>query len=132
MTLLALVLISLNPIELVARDTVDLVEVNSFYDDQGRLVFDQTIFYDWSPPHGRYMVRAWRLVKNPHQIPDLDHASGKWRCLWNDGEVTRLVIAGQYRRTWEQFDPEHVERHYFPEKCRKGLQTQLTPAARPR
>ncbi len=60
-----LLLCCLNPVDDVARDRVDVIEINHFYDEQGRLVFDQTIFYDWSPDHSRYMVRAWRLVKNP-------------------------------------------------------------------
>ena len=48
----------------VARESVDLIELNHFYDEQGRLVFDQVIFYDWSAADARYNVRAWRLVKN--------------------------------------------------------------------
>ena len=38
--------VCLNPVENVAQDHVDLVEVNHFYDEQGKLVFDQVIFYD--------------------------------------------------------------------------------------
>ena len=48
----------------VTADRLDLVELNHFYDEQGRLVFDQLIFYDWSPEDARYQVRAWRLVKS--------------------------------------------------------------------
>ena len=70
------VVLGINPTEDVAREKVDLMEVNHFYDEQGRLVFDQVIFYDWSPDHSRYMVRAWRLVKNPAQLPERD---------WRDG-----------------------------------------------
>ena len=55
--------ICLNPLEDLARDRVDLIEVNHFYDEQGRLVFDQIIFYDWSPMQCRYQVRDWRLLK---------------------------------------------------------------------
>ena len=70
------VVLGLNPRENVARETVDLIEVNHFYDEYGRLVFDQVIFYDWSADDSRYMVRAWRLVKNPAQLPQRD---------WQDG-----------------------------------------------
>ena len=37
------VLLGLNPTEDVSREKVDLMEVNHFYDEQGRLVFDQVI-----------------------------------------------------------------------------------------
>ena len=36
------------PVENVTTDEVDLIEVNHFHDEHGRLVFDQVIFYDWS------------------------------------------------------------------------------------
>lgn len=74
--LLTIKLLAINPHELLVRERVDLVEVNHFYDEQGRLVFDQVIFYDWSPEHSRYMVRAWRMVKSPTQLPEPDWIGG--------------------------------------------------------
>jgi hypothetical protein len=65
-----------SPQQDVVRETVDLIEVNHFYDEHGRLVFDQVIFYDWSASDARYMVRAWRLVKNPAQLPNRDWSGG--------------------------------------------------------
>lgn len=121
MKLIALLLLCLNPGDDVVRERCDLVELNGLYDEQGRLVFDQVIWYDWSAPHERYMVRAWRLVKDGKPSPEYDHGSGQWRCLWNDGEITRCVMAGSYRRTWEQFDPELIEREYLPKERRKEL-----------
>lgn len=38
------------------EDRVDLMEVNHFYDEQGRKVFDQVIFYAWNPQ--RYSVEC--------------------------------------------------------------------------
>jgi hypothetical protein len=46
------------PHDLVARDTVDLMEVNRFYDGNGQLVFAQQIFYDWHPAERRHHVSA--------------------------------------------------------------------------
>jgi hypothetical protein len=113
----------ISPQEDVARERVDLVEVNHFYDEQGRLVFDQTIFYDWSPAHSRHMVRAWRLVKNPAQLPQRDWQDGGYAALWHDGEVLRHVHADSMRETWTQYDPELVEREFLPKEQRKELRT---------
>jgi len=115
------------PREDVARETVDLVEVNHFYDEQGRLVFDQVIFYDWSASDSRYMVRAWRLVKNPAQLPQRDWKSGGYVAVWQDscqgGDVLRHVHAAAFRETWTQYDPELIERDYLPKERRKELRT---------
>ena len=111
----------LNPTEDVARERVDLMEVNHFYDEQGRLVFDQIIFYDWSPEHSRYMVRAWRMVKNPAQLPERDWRDGGYLSVWQDGEVLRRVRAESMRETWTQYDPELIEREYLPRERRREL-----------
>lgn len=111
----------LNPTEDVARERVDLMEVNHFYDEQGRLVFDQIIFYDWSPEHSRYMVRAWRMVKNPAQLPERDWRDGGYLTVWQDGEVLRRVRAESMRETWTQYDPELIEREYLPRERRREL-----------
>ncbi|MEX2173830.1 MAG: hypothetical protein WD872_05670 [Pirellulaceae bacterium] len=113
--------LGLNPAEDVAREQVDLIEVNHFYDEQGRLVFDQVIFYDWAPEQSRHMVRAWRLVKNPAQLPERDWREGGYQAVWQDGEVLRQVHARSMRETWTQYDPELVEREYLPKERRKEL-----------
>ena len=117
------VALGLSPQEDVAREEVDLMEVNHFYDEQGRLVFDQVIFYDWSPEHSRYMVRAWRLVKNPAQLPQRDWKDGGYAAVWQDGEVLRHVHGDSVRETWTQYDPELIEREYLPKEQRKELRT---------
>jgi len=106
----------------VASEQVDLVEVNHFYDDQGRHVFDQVIFYDWAEGHSRHMVRAWRLVKNPAQLPQRNWKDGSYTALWHDNEVLRKVQARSMRESWTQYDPELVEREYLPKEKRKELQ----------
>ena len=115
------VALGLNPTEDVARERVDLMEVNHFYDEQGRLVFDQIIFYDWSPEHSRYMVRAWRMVKNPAQLPERDWRDGGYLTVWQDGEVLRRIRAESIRETWTQYDPELIEREYLPRERRREL-----------
>lgn len=105
----------------VAVERVDLVEVNHFFDDQGRHVFDQMIFYDWSQDVGRYQVRAWRLVKSPTQFPQRDWEQGNYLSIWQDGEVLRKIRAASARESWTQYDPELVEREYLPKELRRDL-----------
>jgi len=121
--ILALLLLGIIPHDDVVRESVDLVELNHFYDEHGRLVFDQVIFYDWSPGDSRYMVRAWRLVKNPNILPVRDWDRGGYRSLWQDGEQLRDIHALSFRETWTQYDPELVEREFLPKERRKELRT---------
>jgi hypothetical protein len=111
------------PHEAVSRDRVDLVEVNHFYDDLGRHVFDQIIFYDWSPEHCRHLVRAWRMVKKPNQFPQRNWTDGSYTALWNDGEILREVRAATMRESWTQYDPELIEREILPKEKRRELRT---------
>lgn len=111
------------PREDLARDRVDLIELNHFYNEHGQLVFDQIIFYEWCPAAGRFQVRAWRMVKSPSQLPQRDWQRGGWSALWQDGDQTRLIYASGFRETWTQYDPELVERQYLPKERRKELRT---------
>ena len=116
-----LVCLSTVPAIETVSDAVDLVEVNHFYDDQAQPVFDQVIFYEWSDAHNRFQIRAWRLVKNPAQLPTRDWESGGYQMIWYDGHVMRHVRAKAMRETWTQHDPEMREREYFPKEHRREL-----------
>jgi hypothetical protein len=122
----SLVAFGIAPQEDVARESVDLIELNHFYDEHGRLVFDQVIFYDWSSSESRYNVRAWRLVKNPSQLPQRDWSGGGYSAMWQDGEQIRHIRSKSIRETWTQYDPELVEREYLPKEKRKELKTVST------
>jgi len=111
----------LNPIEDVAVDRVDLVELNHFHDEQGKQVFDQIIFYDWSPTRGRYNVLAWRLLKHPSQLPVRDWSTGDYVTVWRDNAVVREVRAETMRESWTQYDPELIERSFLPKEQRREL-----------
>lgn len=119
----SLVAFGIAPREDVARESVDLIELNHFYDEHGRLVFDQVIFYDWASSESRYNVRAWRLVKNPSQLPQRDWAGGGYSAMWQDGEQIRHIRSKSIRETWTQYDPELVEREFLPKEKRKELRT---------
>lgn len=146
---LALLLLSIVPHDDVARESFDLVEVNHFYDEHGKLVFDQVLFYDWAPPYTgpmtddpqtrcidetapefndirtenwRYQCRAWRLVKTPHILPQRDWQHGGYICgPWEDKDQMRIVRAAAIRETWTQEDPELYERRFLPKEKRPDL-----------
>src|SRR5262249_6307682 len=80
-------------------------------------------FYDWASSESRYNVRAWRLVKNPSQLPQRDWSGGGYSAMWQDGEQIRHIRSKSIRETWTQYDPELVEREYLPKEKRKELRT---------
>lgn len=114
------------PQEDVAIETVDLIEVNHFFDEEGRPVFDQCLFYDWSPEASRFMVRAWRLVRHPSQLPRRDWARDAHVAVWQDGPVLRKVRALSVRETFTKYDPELIEREFLPKERRRDLMPALT------
>ena len=126
-----LVLLGALPTDQVAVDTVDRVEINHFFDDSGRHVFDQLIFYDWSYDAGRYQVRAWRLRKSEDQVPQRRwREAGSYVTQWLDGEIFRTVRSAEVLESWTQYDPELAERDYLPKELRRDLG--LPPLRRPR
>jgi hypothetical protein len=119
---LALLTLLVVPRDDVARESVDLVELNHFYDENGNLVFDQVIFWDWSERSARYQVRDWRLVRHEVQLPRPDCCGRKfWTVLWNDCGVNRAITAHAYRETWTQYDVELYEREILPKERRRKL-----------
>lgn len=110
----------------VCRESVDLAEVNHYYDEQGRLVFDQVIFWDWDHDCCRHQVVAWRLVKHPSLMPYRDWRGG-WSVTFVDGETLRDVSAPAFRETWTQHDPELEERQTLPKEKRRELRHTFKP-----
>ncbi|MCO8120223.1 hypothetical protein NHH03_00640 [Stieleria sp. TO1_6] len=106
------------------RAKVDLVELNHFLDDHGREVFRQVVFYDWSRRNRQFEVRAWRLIKDPSQLPRRQFGGDGYLIRWQDKSNTREVIAGAMRETWSQQDPERVNRKLLPESQRRPLWSQ--------
>ena len=105
----------------VVVESVDLIEVNHCYDEEGRHVFDQVLFYDWCPRDRQYHVRAWRLLKDPAQIPARDPVRGDYETTWHDGSLLRRVRAASFRETWTQYDPEVASRTRLPREMRREL-----------
>lgn len=104
-----------------ATERVDLIEINHFYDEHAKPVFHQVIFYDWCPVESRYQVRAWRLLKSHHQLPQRRWQQRDYMASWHDGDVFRQVTAKSVRETWTQYDPELLEREHLPKEKRREL-----------
>jgi hypothetical protein len=107
--------------DIVANQRVDLIELNHFIDQDGREVFRQVLFYDWSKKHHRYIVRAWRLVKSDSQLPRRHWSPACYQCTWHDEGLLREITAPAFRETWTQQDPERQNRKIVPEEERIPL-----------
>ncbi len=105
----------------VISQSVDLIELNHFVDREGREVFRQILFYDWSVTHHRYIVRAWRLVKTESQVPRRRWAPERYECVWHDEGKLRKVTAPAFNETWTQYDPERENRKLVAEDQRRPL-----------
>lgn len=105
----------------VAHQRVDLIELNHFIDQDGREVFRQVLFYDWSPRHRAYIVRAWRLVKSDSLVPRRRWSPACYECVWHDDGLLRQVTAPAFRETWTQRDPERANRKVVAEDDRVPL-----------
>ena len=135
--------------EYVIVDSTDRVEVNHVFSNEGRLVFDQIIWWNWSLDNDCYEVVDWRLLKdvrcekeNRRRVWEADHPKGPpYLAEWHSGHacpvkrqgvyvsewrdekhnVMRRVWAATSLETWSNYDREIVERDILPEAARKFL-----------
>lgn len=119
MKIIALLLIV--PFTPTIEDRCDVAELNHFYDENGRLIFDQVIYYKWSSHTERHEVIAWRLVKHESQIPARDWEGGGYVAVFSDGDISRRVRSDSFRESWTQYDPELAEREYLDKAKRCEL-----------
>jgi hypothetical protein len=108
------------------EESIDMIELNHFYDPCGRHIYDQVIFYHLAPETGKYRVRAWCLVEDRETLsrrPVKDAATGCVRVEWYDGEhkVVRHLVSRIYRESWTQVDPERMDKRYLDERLRLSL-----------
>ena len=111
-----------DPPHYMLQEHIDLIEVNHFYDSDGKFVLDQVIYYNWSPQETRFNVADYRLFKSQMQNPireiGVNHFS-----VWHDGNALRCIHSDGFIETWTQHDPEHREREILPNDERVGLGT---------
>ena len=116
-----------DPPEFALEEKIDLVELNHNYDELGRLQFNQIIYYNWSDENRRFDVIAWRLYKEPGQVPYKNWKTGTFDSIWHDGDQLRITSAELFTETWTQYDPEMRERKYLPKDRRLGLLRRHAP-----
>ena len=105
-------------------ERVDLIELNHFYDDQGKHAYDQVIFYEWSPDYRRFHVIAWSLIEDDmSRVPFQQPGSREYAVNWfdRDSKVEREVRSKLFRETWSQVDPERANKRLIEEKHRISL-----------
>lgn len=142
--LILLLALSVGPEDDILRDTVSVQEYNHFYDEKGKLVFDQIIYYEWQPyavmredeegkqwPESgwRYQVVDWRLCRGTgNEIPEYNHRLGRWVAVFKDGEAIRRIESASFRETWTQVDPELAERSWLDKDRRRKLKKWIDPS----
>jgi len=109
-----------------ADEYVDLIELNHFYDQLGRLVYDQVIFYERIPETGRFQVRAWCLVEDREFLnrrPVKNYQTQLYQVDWfdTDQRLHRKVSSRLYRESWTQIDPERVNKKMHEERLRTAM-----------
>jgi hypothetical protein len=102
------------------RDRCDAIEVNHFYDDEGRPVFTQLILVDRNA-QGGWDVVAWRMVKSPATQSRSRPARDQWPQADQDGDYFREVRTPFMAESFTQFDPELAAREWLPDNQRRGL-----------
>lgn len=105
-------------------DRVDLIELNHCFDDLGRHLYDQIVFYEWSPDYRRHNVIAWCMVEDDlNRLPVRLPGSREYCVRWQDRDarVKREVRSANYRETWTEVDPERANKKVLDEKNRTSL-----------
>ena len=110
----------------LAEEVVDLIELNHFYDQQGRLVYDQVIFYERAPETGRFQVRAWCLVEDRESLnrrPVKNQQTELYQVDWfdTDQRLHRKITSRLYRESWTQIDPERINKKIHDERLRISM-----------
>ena len=112
---IAILLLGIIPLDIPTTDKVDLVEHNHFYDENGREVFQQLIWWDWDKYNSRFVIRDWRLVTDKQILP-IDG-----RSVFYDGGTMREIKATSKSTSWLQYDPELADREMLPKEQRREL-----------
>ena len=109
-----------------AEEYVDLIELNHFYDYQGRHVYDQVIFYEQPPETGRFQVRAWCLIEDRDNLSRRPVKNAETQLVqvdWfdNDQRLLRKITSRSFRESWTQIDPERANKKVLEERSRIAL-----------
>lgn len=99
--------------------TVDMVEINHFYDKNGILIFDQLIWYDWQNYDSRFVIRDFYCKPKNNDMPVKLH--GLWVVYVFKTHNRYVIRAKHLRETWTQYDPELEARKTFAKTNRQKI-----------
>jgi hypothetical protein len=107
-------------------ESVDMIELNHFFDRQGRHVYDQVIFYERLASTGQFRVRAWCLVEDRESLnrrPVWNAITDQYHVDWLDSDqaILRSIRSPLFRETWTQYDPERLDKKHLEERYRLAL-----------
>ena len=103
------------PQSTVVRESVNILEHHWYYDENGRLVFEQLI--GWNEQNN---VDFWRLIKTEGHKPAREPDCG-YKTMFLDGDTMRAVYAPHARERWCQWDIELENREVYPKERRREL-----------
>lgn len=122
--LLITLALCVGPQRIVIPDTVDVIELNHYYDAECKLVFSQWVFWEWDRESAEYRVRDWRLCRDAREGPEFDARRARWRLSLSDasqGYALRRIEAIGFSIVHSQVDRELENRKSWPMECRRLL-----------
>ena len=121
----------------IVYDTIDYLELNHFYNEQGKIVFDQYVFNTTHPVFDKEYVRQWRLIKDSRSeiekdedgIPKYIGSPGFHLDLFNKVLIFNEGLVGEKRverrikfiwfyESWTQYDVELDNREFIDKEHR--------------
>lgn len=117
---IALLVTSTIPQSALVEDYVDVIELNHVYDNEGKPVLSQFIF--WNRTDSGFEIVAWRLYCGE----SISRSNRNCHVILVQADTFRKVNSLQFKETWTQYDPEMRERTKLPINQRLGL-TRLYP-----
>jgi hypothetical protein len=121
-SMIALLLFSIVPVDVVTREHVDAIEVNRVYGDDGRVSLEQVIFWRRQWGSGQEMHTAsWRMSNKSPGIKPVGKES-----VFIDGNHFRHITAGSVFYTTTMHDPEQCDLLVWPKDWRCGLRGEET------
>jgi hypothetical protein len=107
-------------------EVVDMIELNHFFDRNGRHIYDQIIFYERVSASGQFRVRAWCLVEDRESLnrrPQWNATNNMYHVDWLDSDqsILRSIRSRLYRESWSQVDPERRDKKVLEERYRLSL-----------
>ena len=109
------------PLQNVIR--VDVLEVNTCYDNPQSPCYRQIIIWEWLPYLSEYGVCGWTMVdKSELRLTKVESATQTWHFELIKDDKPIKVIAGCYVETETHVsqDPERKNQLIWPAKLRRG------------